>query len=138
MSVAYPLRDEELREVARKDPRYGYGAYEFVLEALGYTQYLEGRDAEALSREEKHVTGQQLVEGIRRFALDQFGMMSLPVFHQWGIRSTADFGEIVFNLVENDLLKKTSEDRREDFHNGFDFEQVFRAHYKIPIEPDAP
>ena len=138
MSVADPLPDRDLLKVVRSDSRYAYGAYEFVFEALGYTQHLSGRDAEDLSQAQKHVSGQQLLDGIRRLALEQFGLMTLSVFHQWGIHATADFGEIVFNLVEGDLLKKTPEDRREDFHNAFGFEEAFRTCYRIPIERDVP
>jgi uncharacterized repeat protein (TIGR04138 family) len=69
------------------------------------------------------VTGQELCEAIRRFALDQFGYMAKTVFHQWGIRSTGDFGEIVYNLIRIRQMRKTREDRREDFDDVFDFDQ---------------
>ena len=138
MSAGYPFRDDNLRELVRKDPRYGYGAYEFVFEGLGYTQHRLGRDAEELPMRDRHVTGRQLLDGIRELALEQFGLMALAVFRQWGIHTTADFGQIVFNLVENDLLKKTEGDRREDFQDVYDFEEAFRADYRIPTEPDVP
>jgi len=137
MSAGYPFQDNGLRDVVRKDPRYAYGAYVFVFEALGYTQHMLGCDSEDLPLRQRHVAGRQLLDGVRELALEQFGLMAMTVFQQWGVHSTADIGEIVFSLVENDLLKKTEEDRREDFHNVFDFEEAFRTCYRIPTEPDA-
>ena len=138
MSVGYPFRDDGLRALVKEDPRYAYGAYEFVFEALGHTQHELGRDSDELPMRERHVSGRQLLEGIRELALERFGLMAMTVLRQWGIQSTADFGEIVFNLVANDLLKKTDEDRREDFRDVFDFEEAFRTYYRIPTEPDVP
>ena len=136
MSVAYPLRDEAVWEVATRDARYDYAAYEFVLTALRYTQHMLGRDVEELAMADKHVSGRQLLDGVRQMAVEQFGLMALAVFGQWGIRSSADFGEIVFNLVEADLLKKTDEDTREDFRDVFDFEEAFLTSYRIPTDTD--
>jgi uncharacterized repeat protein (TIGR04138 family) len=91
----------------------------------------------ALDDEEKgpqrHVTGQELCEAIRRYALDQYGMMALTVLNSWGIRSTGDFGEIVFNLIRIGRMRKTKHDRREDFENVYDFATAFQE-YKITME----
>lgn len=123
--------EESLEAIVAKDPRYPREAYFFVREALDHTtkhvvrQGREGARKEK-EKENRHVTGQQLLEGIRQFALEQFGPMTLTVLHEWGIRRCEDFGEIVFNMVEANLLGKTEKDSREDFQGGYDFDEAFR------------
>lgn len=117
--------DEELEKIVNKDRRYTHDAYLFVREALDYTQKMLGRPSK--DDVPRHVSGRQLLDGIREFALQQFGPMSLTVLHEWGIRRCDDFGEIVFNMVENSLLAKTDDDSREDFKGGYDFDEAFRA-----------
>ena len=73
----------------------------------------------------RHVSGQELLNGIRQFALQQFGPMVVTVFEEWGVKSCRDFGEIVFNMVEIGLLAKTDKDTRDDFQNGYDFTDAF-------------
>lgn len=116
--------DKKLEEVIEKDPRYPKEAYYFVREALAFTQKKLGRLDE--SGDERHVTGQELLEGIREYALSEFGPMTLTVFDEWGIRRCEDFGEIVFNLVDAELLGKTENDSKDDFKGGYDFEEAFR------------
>jgi len=116
--------------ILAKDPRYQGEAYLFVKDALDYTQKLVVKP----SRDEvRHVSGQELLEGIRAFALTQFGPMAPTVFEEWGIRRCEDFGEIVFNMVEIGLLGKTEKDSRADFQNGYDFDAAFRK----PFRPDC-
>jgi len=114
--------DEVVELILAKDPRYARGAYAFVREALDFTQKLIGKEARGQIR---HVTGQELLEGIRQFALQQFGPMAATVFEEWGVRRCEDFGEIVFNMVEIGLLAKTEKDCRADFQNGYDFTEAF-------------
>lgn len=115
--------EEALEQILTKDPRYRRDAYLFLREALDYTQKLAGKENGGRVR---HVTGQELLDGIRQFALEQFGPMTLTVFEEWGVRNCADFGEIVFNLVESGLLAKTERDSRADFAGGYEFEEAFR------------
>ncbi len=118
--------------ILAKDPRYQSEAYLFVKEALDYTQKLVVKP----SRDEvRHVSGQELLEGIRAFALTQFGPMAPTVFEEWGIRRCEDFGEIVFNLVEIGLLGKTEKDSRADFQNGYDFDAAFRKPFRPEHKP---
>lgn len=127
-----------LAEVVRRDPRYVYEAYEFVFEALRYTQAMLDR----LPPEERggepgaqhHVSGRELLEGIRQYALRQFGLMARTVFHLWGIDRTDDFGEIVFNLVEANLMTRTESDQRSDFHAVFDLDQALAEGYQIKLD----
>ncbi len=116
--------DEELDKIVAKDPRYTRDAYFFVREALDHTQKMLGRPA--IEKEPRHVSGQQLLQGIRDFALQQYGPMALMVLNEFGIRRCEDFGEIVFNMVENGVLRKTPEDDRRDFAGGYDFDESFR------------
>ena len=81
--------------------------------------------------EERHVTGQQLCEAIRQYALHQYGYLAKNVLENWGIHKTDDFGEIVFNLIDIGQMRKTPTDRREDFHGVYDFESAFRENFAI-------
>jgi uncharacterized repeat protein (TIGR04138 family) len=85
--------------------------------------------------DERHLTGQELCEAIRRYSLDQYGLMAKCVFNSWGVQSTSDFGEIVFNMIEIGRMKKTESDRREDFNDVFDFDKDLVARFKIVLPP---
>jgi uncharacterized repeat protein (TIGR04138 family) len=115
--------DEVLEHVLARDPRYTREAYLFVRESLDFTQKLVGKENQGQVR---HVTGQELLNGIRQFALQQFGPMAVTVLEEWGVKHCRDFGEIVFNMVEFGLLAKEPTDTREDFKNGYDFTDAFR------------
>ena len=80
-------------------------------------------ECEEPERRERHLTGQELCEAIRLYALEQYGYMAKSVLNHWGVRNTGDFGEIVFNLIEIGQMRKTNEDTREDFNDVFDFDQ---------------
>ncbi len=110
---------QAVENLVENDPRYLPDAYEFVVEALFYTRKKIGRAG--------HVSGRELLEGIRELAPERFGPLAKMVLEKWGVTRTEDFGEIVFNLVDAGLLKKLPEDSREDFRNGYDFEKTFRA-----------
>ena len=114
--------EETIEQILAKDPRYHREAYLFVREALDYTQKLISKEAKGSVR---HVTGQELLGGIREFALQQFGPMTLTVLEEWGVRNCQDFGELVFNMVEAGLLSKTEQDSRADFASGYDFQEAF-------------
>ena len=123
--------EEALEAILRKDPRYHRDAYRFVREALDHTQKLAAKSPREGARhetddEERHVSGHELLEGIRVHALNQFGPMSLAVLQEWGLRRCEDFGEIVFNMIEIKSLKKTEKDTRDDFKPGYDFDEAFR------------
>lgn len=108
--------------VLKDDARYGKGAYYFVRKALDYTvKDLKGDE----ERTSNHVSGQELLEGIRKYALDQYGPLALTVLANWNVKQCSDFGNIVFNLVDFGVLGKTEQDQREDFLNGYDFNEVF-------------
>jgi len=118
--------DEALDKILAADARFHRDAYLFMREALDFTQKLVGRENQGKVR---HVTGQELLDGLRQYALQQFGPMSMTVFEEWGIHNCQNFGEIVFNMVEIGLLAKTDKDTRDDFHTGYDFTEAFRKPY---------
>lgn len=107
----------KIEQIIQRDSRYNLDAYEFIMQALWFTQ-------RKLSRQ-GHVSGKELLEGIRDFAIEQYGPMARAVFSHWGIHSTDDFGEIVFNMVETGLLGSTEQDSRQDFKSGYDFNRAF-------------
>jgi len=113
--------------VLKRDPRYPPAAYLFLYQALAYTQKMLGRDPANAEEEKRHVTGQELLEGIRRYAQEQFGRLAPAVFRAWGIHSTRDFGHMVFNLVQARLMSKTDSDTLDDFENGFEFDEAFQG-----------
>ncbi len=133
--------DHPLAELLSRDKRYHRNAYFFVFEALRYAQDQLGLGeqpdptADPLAEEQRHVTGQQLCESIRRYAVEQYGMLAKAVLNEWGVHSTGDFGEIVFNLIDIGQMKKTETDRREDFDNVFDFDDGLRDVF-LPITSD--
>jgi uncharacterized repeat protein (TIGR04138 family) len=115
--------EEILTAIVEKDPRYHRDGYFFLREALDHTQKMVGKSKKD---EIRHVSGQELLSGIREYGLSQFGPMTLTVLEEWGIRSCEDFGEMVFNMVTNNLLAKTDKDSRDDFKDGYNFEDAFR------------
>ena len=115
--------EEALDQILAKNSRYQRDAYLFVREALDFTHKVIARESQSQRR---HVTGQELLDGIRQYALAQFGPMTATVFEEWGVHNCRDFGNIVFNMVETGLLAKTEQDRLEDFEGGYDFHDAFR------------
>jgi uncharacterized repeat protein (TIGR04138 family) len=114
---------EVVDQIRKESPRFDRGAYFFVKQALDHT--LKSIKKESDGRVGRHVSGQELLAGIREFALDQYGPMAFTVLDRWGVRKCEDFGDIVFHLVDYGVLGKTEQDRREDFAAGYDFREAF-------------
>jgi len=117
----------KINGIIKKDNRYDPEAYAFTMSALHYT--LSGL------KKHKHINGIEFLEGIRRYAIEQYGPMVRTVFEHWGIKTTEDFGEIVFNLIETGLMKKTNEDTKENFKNIYNFKSAFDRPYKRSVCP---
>ncbi len=131
-----------LQKLLKADPRYRYGAYLFVSEALAYAQ-----DTLAMGREtvteptldldsekaspERHLTGQDLCEAVRQFSIQEYGYMARVVLKSWGLESTGDIGNIVYNLIDIGRMKKSENDRRDHFDDVFDFESAFEKEFEI-------
>ena len=115
-------KTETILQIVRKDGRFSPQAYYFIFDALDYTI---GR-----MRKVRHVTGRELLEGIREYATEHFGFLARTVLEEWGISGTVDFGDLVFNLVDAGLLSRTEKDTREDFEDIFDFEEAFENEFR--------
>jgi uncharacterized repeat protein (TIGR04138 family) len=127
-----------LEQIVEEVGLYPIEAYEFIHSGLAYTvQKIHGelKDPKKLKKEEQksyHVTGRDLSNGLRDFALLRWGMLARTVLKRWNITRTEDFGRIVFALVENGHMSKTENDTIEDFKNVFDFATAFDENYRIP------
>lgn len=121
---------EVVELIRAEDSRYDKAAYYFVRQGLDHTLKSLQSDSGSNSN---HVRGQELLIGIRNFALEQYGPMAFTLLKHWGIHQCRDFGDIVFNLVEFGVLGKTENDRREDFTGGYDFYDAF----VVPFLPKA-
>jgi len=119
--------------ICTKDPRYLSDAYYFIREALDFAVRMHKKPPQGVMR---HVSAQELLEGIRVYALQEYGPMALTVLQSWGLTCTEDIGEVVFNLVESGKLGKTEGDRKEDFADGFDFRTAFQHPFQ-PRRKDA-
>jgi uncharacterized repeat protein (TIGR04138 family) len=117
---------EKIEKVMDENDQYKFEAYSFVMAGLHYT-------VQKLPKA-RHITGKELLEGIRQYALDQYGPMARTVLEYWGIHETVDFGKIVFALVEVGVLRKQPEDKLEDFKNVYKFEDAFDEGYEIKDE----
>ena len=133
-----------LSGVVARDHRYGYQAYVFIFEALEHTKTLRKRARAAQKPRRRrpgehaqHVSGRELCEGARDLAIGHYGLMALTVLAQWGIHSTADLGEIVYNLIRSGELEKTPHDSRADFDGVFDFEEALRREFVVPLDEVA-
>mgnify|MGYP001767018874 CR=1 FL=1 len=109
---------EIVEAVCESDTRYKPDSYEFVMQALRFTQKKLKRSG--------HVSGGELSEGIRQYALKTYGPMARTVLEYWGIRSTEDLGNIVFNMITVKLLSKTEDDTLEDFRDVYRFDSAFK------------
>jgi uncharacterized repeat protein (TIGR04138 family) len=134
------LRDE-LAGVLARDPRYSIHAYAFIFEAIEFTKNLKKRvqvktKGKRPSRS-RHVTGHELCEGARLLALAHYGLLAMAVLNQWGIRTTSDLGDIVFNLIASGDLEKSPSDSRADFDRVFDFEEALRRDFVLALDDVA-
>lgn len=118
-----------LARILVENPRYPASAYLFLREVLDFTVHTLKKPARGPNR---HVSGHELLDGMRRYALQEYGPMARTVLASIGITRTEDLGEIVFNLVNHGLLGKTDEDRKSDFANGYDFHEAFDVPY-LPL-----
>ncbi|MEY2525897.1 MAG: hypothetical protein QOE73_668 [Verrucomicrobiota bacterium] len=119
---------EALDTIVSQDARYQREAYIFLRDALDYTTKQQKKVRGTTVR---HVAGPELLEGVRQYALKEFGPLVITVFESWGIRSCEDIGHMVFNLIDAGVFGKTEEDSMEDFKAVYDFQEAF-------VKPFAP
>ncbi len=120
-----------LEEIAEAGGVYPPEAYDFVRRGVSYTVATLYGQREKTAEEVRHVTGQQLCQGLRQFALAQWGLLAPTVLARWSVTSTFDFGRIVYELVDYGVLKTTEGDTLEDFRNVYDFRSAFESGYRI-------
>ena len=127
--------DDALDALLTRDGRYERDAYLFLRDALDFTVKEAHRGTGATASgggNSRHVTGQELLDGVRRYALEQFGPMVPTVLAEWRVASTEDFGRMVFNLIDASIFGRTERDSLDDFHGGFDFYDAFVRPYLPP------
>ncbi len=118
---------EAVNQIVSEDPRYAPEAYEFVSKAVVFTMLNLGKDKTA----NHHVTGRELLEGFRQYAIQEFGPMAGDILKSWGLTDSTAVGNVVFNLVNRQLLGKNENDNISDFKDGFDFEKAFSEPFKM-------
>lgn len=135
LPVSLPLLVEymkkSIQEIAKKDGRYSPRAFQFVHEGLEYTVKKFYPNVQRPGDELHHISGKQLCEGLADLAAEKWGRMAKVTLNQLGIKSTNDFGNIVYLLVENKWMHARAEDSIEEFNNVYDFEEVFEKNYKF-------
>jgi uncharacterized repeat protein (TIGR04138 family) len=115
------FRDGIMDQIRLREPRFHESAYLFVLSAL---EFCQGR-----LTERRHITGRELSAACRDLALERYGVMARLVLEHWGVRATADIGDVVFTLVDLGLLISQPHDSRDDFADVYDFDQAFEREY---------
>lgn len=123
------------------DDRYSFDAYLFVREGLNYAvevlQLGQSEDSEFEpsydrgDEGERHITGQELCDALRRYAIHQYGFLAKIVLGEWGVNATGDFGEIVYNMIKVGLMKQSSDDERSHFDDVYDFDVAFENEFEI-------
>lgn len=126
--------EDAMRIILTEDTRYPLEAYVFLRLALDFTIHTTNKPTHGPAR---HITGQELLDGIRLYALQEFGPITRTVLDAWGITKTDDFGELVFNLVKQGVLGKTDQDKKEDFANGYSFQTAFTEPF-LPLAMKEP
>lgn len=144
-----PNEPHSVLQLIKDDPRYSIDAYVFVREALAYAadalelgslpaaesaeaaESAPDEEVDKTEESERHLTGQQLCEAIRLYALNQFGYMAQVVLGSWGVSTTSAFGDIVYNMIDAGLMKKSPQDRRSHFDQVFEFKEVFESKFEI-------
>jgi uncharacterized repeat protein (TIGR04138 family) len=126
---------EALDSIVASDPRYQREAYIFLRDALDFTTKQQKK---AKGTTVRHVSGPELLEGVRQYALKEFGPLVVTVFDNWGIRSCEDIGHMVFNLIGAGIFGKTDQDSIEDFKAVYDFRDAFVKPYAPEKKVEVP
>jgi uncharacterized repeat protein (TIGR04138 family) len=123
---------KNLEGIAAADGRYSADALEFVFEGLGHTVKTLGKSED--QTEKRHVTGQDLADGLRTLAMEKWGRMAKSVLNGWGVRNTRDFGEIVYLMIEYEWMSAQPTDTIDDFNNLYDFKAAFEDTYEVATD----
>ncbi len=119
---------------------YAPQSFQFIRDGLAHTaETVHGQTTETtltelgIIDEDRHVSGYELCIGLRDFAIHRYGMMAMTVLAKWGITETRDFGNIIFALVDADLMRATDNDHIDDFDGVYDFDEVFADPAATPM-----
>ena len=115
---------KNLEEIAKEDGRFSPDAIKFIYDGLGYT-------AKKIVDEPTHVSGQKLCEGLRQLAIEKWGRLAILVLNNWDLKTTRDFGEIVYLMIKNKWMSAQPTDTIEDFDNVYDFKIAFKDDFKF-------
>ena len=115
---------KSLEQITREDSRYSSDAVRFVYEGLSYT-------AKKITAEPRHVTGQNLCEGLKKMAIEKWGRLAMLVLNTWGVKTTRDFGEIVFLLIKHKWMMAQPTDSIDDFNDVYDFKTAFKDQFEF-------
>jgi uncharacterized repeat protein (TIGR04138 family) len=118
------MMKKNIEQIAKEDTRYSVNAIKFVYEGLGYT-------AKKVTTEPHHVSGQTLCDGLRKMAIEKWGRLALLVLNNWGIKSTTDFGQIVYLMIKNEWMSAQPTDSIDDFNGVYDFKTVFKDRFEF-------
>ena len=123
---------KNIEQIAKEDGRYKLDAIRFVYEGLGHTA---GRERQEQEPEDQphHVSGQELCHGLRRLAIEKWGRLALVVLGHWGIKTTRDFGEIVYLMIAHQWMSAQPEDSIDDFNDVYDFRTVFENNFELTL-----
>jgi uncharacterized repeat protein (TIGR04138 family) len=116
------MKKKNLEQIAKEDVRYSISAIRFVYEGLGYT-------AKNVAAEPKHVSGQTLCNGLKELAIEKWGRLAMLVLNAWGLKTTRDFGEIVWLMIRHEWLSAQPTDTIDDFNDVYDFRTVFKDQF---------
>ena len=123
------MQDPDFAEIValihKEDPRFDQKAYDFVRQGLDHTVKEIRKKEAAQAERSRHVSGPELLQGLRIHALEQYGPLTKTVLNSWGVSRCRDFGDIVFNLIEYNVFSKTESDRPEDFADVYTFDDAF-------------
>ena len=115
---------KKFEEIAREDGRFSLQALTFVHEGLSYT-------LKKVVAEPGHVGGQTLCEGLKRLATKKWGRLAVLVLNSWGLKTTRDFGEIVYLMIRHKWMSTQSTDTIDDFNDVYDFKTVFKDQFEF-------
>lgn len=130
-----------MEQLLHRDTRFKLEAYIFVRDALAFAQRslvpTKQEESDSEEDESRHLSGQQLCEACRMYALEQYGYLARMVLASWGLKSTSDFGDVVYNLIDIKHMRKSKSDRREDFDNVYVFENAFEPRFELLPQDEA-
>ncbi len=115
---------KNLEQIAKEDSRFSPPAIRFVYEALDFT-------VKKIPVERRHVSGQTLCEGLKKLAIEKWGRMAMVVLNAWGVKTTRDFGEIVYLMIKYEWMSAQPADSIDDFNDVYDFKTVFKDQFEF-------